>query len=100
MTLLAMESLINFYSQRLEKLYPGEKPRQLTTSQMDHPSRGITHQDEVAHVKFMVEELRKSLVANRLQVTLRWLGFLEGYLWSRGLSTLQDLIQADEKAAR
>jgi hypothetical protein len=46
---------------------------------------------ELSHLCFMCLEAQKFVDEGRIEKAMRWLGFLQGVLWSRGFYSLDDL---------
>lgn len=43
------------------------------------------------HCHFMIEAMRDFVAEERLDKAFRWLGFVQGFLWSQGAYTIEDL---------
>lgn len=55
---------------------------------------GPSFGDSVAilrHCRYMIDEISISLEQNEIKKALRWLGFLEGCLWTAGVFSLDEL---------
>lgn len=46
---------------------------------------------ELSHLRFMCVESQKFIDAGKIDKAMRWLGFLQGVLWARGIYSLDDL---------
>ncbi len=45
----------------------------------------------LAHCHGMLDEMEKFVAEGRMEKAFRWLGFIQGCLWSAGLYTLEEL---------
>ncbi len=48
-------------------------------------------EENLAHLLWMAIEIRKFLEANKVEKAMRWLGFIQGSLWSNRLQTIAQL---------
>ena len=49
----------------------------------------------LGHLLYMCESIRGFIAAGRREKAMRWLGFLQGALWVRGLATIDDMKEAN-----
>lgn len=50
------------------------------------------HYDTCLHLLWMLGEMRKQLSdPSKIQKTMRWLGFVQGTLWTKGLATIKEM---------
>jgi len=96
-----LKSLFQFYFQRLSEerkrrhafssMFPGSElyidPRQFSEYEADQHFINSPW-SELAHLRFMCVEAQKFV---DIEKAMRWLGFLQGVLWSRGFYSLNDL---------
>ncbi len=47
--------------------------------------------DQFSHALWMIGETKKLLAEGRREKAMRWLGFIQGVLWSSGLISLKEL---------
>ena len=47
--------------------------------------------DVTAHCYGMLEKMEKFILEGKMEKTFRWLGFIQGCLWSLGIYSLEDL---------
>lgn len=59
----------------------------------DFPHNQLTNTDEnvLAHCHGMLDEMEQFVVKGRMEKVFRWLGFIQGCLWSTGYFTLDEL---------
>ena len=50
----------------------------------------------LGHVLFMVEEATKFVDAGEMEKAMRWLGFIQGVLWSVGVETIDTFKQMNK----
>lgn len=62
--------------------------------------RALTTLDKAQHALFVSREIYTILEEGRREKAMRWLGFLQGYLWAIGATTVEQLktLNADKKA--
>lgn len=65
-------------------------PQQFSTGEMFGHSN-FPFPNESAHLRFMCIEAQQFVDDGRIDKAMRWLGFLQGVLWARGLFSLDDL---------
>jgi hypothetical protein len=46
---------------------------------------------QISHVLYMLDDLEQLVDAGRLEKAFRWLGFIQGWLWARGLYSIDEL---------
>ncbi len=93
MTKEKIQEVIATYRRKFEELgagktsYPHEDP-------LDSPDHGLEH----CHA--MLDKMEGFLRENRMDKVFRWLGFLQGFLWSQKIYTLSDLTSHNRKDAK
>ncbi len=45
----------------------------------------------IAHMRYMIAEIPKLLEADKIEKAMRWLGFVQGVMWSLGIYNLETL---------
>jgi len=50
-----------------------------------------TSEERLAHCSEVLDEIKRSLNGNGVENAIRWLGFVQGCLWSAGIYTVDDL---------
>jgi hypothetical protein len=50
-----------------------------------------SEQEALSHILYMIEEIKKFIKENRVEKAFRWLGFIQGLLWSYGIISLETL---------
>ncbi|MFC1730798.1 hypothetical protein ACFL6I_10740 [candidate division KSB1 bacterium] len=68
---------------RDEPLFKGVTPRRADPKERDC--------DELAHILFMLIEIENLVKDGRKEKAFRWLGFIQGVLWSLELKSIADL---------
>jgi len=92
MTPTKVKAVFQIYLARLDTQYPNVEPQQMTpNAQMHEVSRGLTYETEIAHLKYVCIQGQKFLDEGHAEKSMRWLGFIQGVLWARGMYTLDDL---------
>ena len=78
--------VIDGYEKRLETLGTEafEFPRNAPPISFE---RGLC----LSHIRTMFPKMRKFLEEGRVEKTFRWLGFIQGVLWSAGLYSIEEL---------
>jgi hypothetical protein len=85
-----IRQVVATYRQKFEELgvgkasYPHEEP-------LDSFERGLEH----CHA--MIEKMEGFILQNRMDKVFRWLGFLQGYLWSQKIYTLDEITNHNRK---
>lgn len=82
--------VISIYRKKFEemKIAKADFPHE---EYLDSPLSGFEH----CHA--MLEKMEKFLTEGRVDKVYRWLGFLQGYLWSQGIYTLDELTNHNKK---
>lgn len=78
--------VIEFYDATLERDYLVLR-RQLPLA--PEVARTPTTHPELQHLRYMIGEMRGLIREGRTEKAMRWLGFLQGVLWSQGVFTLE-----------
>lgn len=66
-------------------------------NQMPNKSLKPDVKDALSHVLWMLYEIQTFAEANNLEKANRWLGFVQGILWVRGIYSIQQMM-ADNKS--
>jgi metal-responsive CopG/Arc/MetJ family transcriptional regulator len=76
-----------------------EKFEALNVDQVDHPhdSHCVSIARSLEHCHAMLDKMEVFIVEGRMDKVYRWLGFLQGVLWSQGIYTLTDLTNHNRK---
>ena len=91
MTREHLKRVLQDYDQHLSDLWPGLVEEQLTRPETESKATTISHGWKVAHLKFMCIEAQTFVDQNRIEKAMRWLGFLQGALWSHNHFSLEEL---------
>lgn len=85
-----VQQVISTYRQKFEELGIGKKdyPHE---DLLDAPEQGLEH------CHGMLDKMEGFLSENRMDKVFRWLGFLQGFLWSQRMYTLTDLTNHNRK---
>lgn len=57
------------------------------------------HGSHVEHVAWMLCKVSEFYEAGRTEKAMRWLGFAQGFVWSRGYATIDELKDANRPRA-
>lgn len=71
-------------------------PRKVDTSV---PNTLMPAREKAAHLRLMIETTRELLVEGRREKVMRWLGFIQGAVWTLGfasIDTLKDMNKPSE----
>ncbi len=90
MTGQKVKTIFQLYLEHLNAAHPGIV-RQMTEAQTKELSRGINFENEVSHLKYICVKAQEFVEEGRIEKAMRWLGFIQGVLWSRGYYTLDQL---------
>jgi len=53
---------------------------------------------ESAHVKTMLDRIPAFMAEGRVEKAMRWLGFIQGWLWARGFYTIEQMADHNRPA--
>lgn len=90
MKIAKIRQVLEIYRRKFEELgvgkadYPHDDP-------LDSPEHGL------AHCHAMLDKMEGFLSEGRIDKVFRWLGFLQGFLWSQKIYTLTDLTSHNRK---
>ncbi len=56
-----------------------------------------SHTDKVSHALWMIQETRDFIHECRIEKAFRWLGFVQGVLWSIGLVSIDEAKEANRR---
>lgn len=61
-----------------------------------HAEKCLLHSDlkvsqRGRHVHYMIGRIPAFIAENRTEKAMRWLGFVQGYLWANNLATIEDM---------
>jgi hypothetical protein len=73
-----IRAVLQEYFQRLAWLFGGAPQR-------NQVATGL--REQVPHIMWMCEETSKFLNDGRIEKAMRWLGFIQGWLWASGISS-------------
>ena len=78
--------------QEVIHLYRGQFER-MGVEKFDHPHEAFLTLDESAlsHCHSMLDKMEHFIEIGKMEKTFRWLGFIQGCLWSQGIFSLEDL---------
>lgn len=91
MTSQCLKSVFRQYQDKLDERYPTKPKQQMTEDEMGDLSLKVSFDSIVGHCKFMCIEAWRLVDDGQVEKAMRWLGFLQGILWSIGLFTLSEL---------
>lgn len=66
---------------------------QLGIPKIEYPHRFIARENKniLAHCHGMLDEMEEFLRQNRMEKLYRWLGFVQGCLWSAGIYSIEEM---------
>lgn len=89
MTLEQLKDLIEVYREGLSSIEP---------IAMDHTKKFPTQKEGLQHAAYMVSEMHDWFDAgiliweeSKIEKAMRWLGFLQGILWTHGIYSIEDM---------
>jgi hypothetical protein len=91
MTKEKLKSLFQQYADLIHSLAPATEPRRFKGAFTNQPIWKFRTDQRLPHLLFMCQEAQTFVDANRVEKAMRWLGFLQGTLWSHGYCTLDEL---------
>lgn len=71
--------LVDYYEQHLDNLFPDVGPERRS-------------QNDVSHIKAMIPLMREHL-AEKPEKFMRWLGFLQGWMWAAKIFTIEEMAE-------
>jgi hypothetical protein len=63
------------------------------------PTDPIERGHPTEHVLYMLARVDEFMAAGRREKAMRWLGFVQGWLWASGMSSIDDLKNANRPEA-
>ena len=75
MTKKQVKSVCKIYNKKLSTFKPVRKKNEV----------------DAQHIRFMTEEIPRILDEGKIEKAMRWLGFMQGYLVSLGIYTLEEV---------
>lgn len=85
-----VKQVLAFYRIHLVlKLTPMNGPVEAVRASSD--SLHLTPLDRVKHLHWMIDEAEKLVDENRIEKAMRWLGFIQGVLWSMSFFSVDQL---------
>jgi hypothetical protein len=89
MTAAKVSEMLELYEERLwaQGVVALRAPHDLVLDLADLAGRNI----DLAHCLEMIPEIRGFLKQGRMEKTFRWLGFLQGVLWTAGIFSIDEL---------
>lgn len=59
--------------------------------EMKKNSNAIGSYDRICHCKWMLNEIPHYIEINKIEKVMRWLGFIQGVLWSNDIFSIDDM---------
>jgi hypothetical protein len=77
----------------LLQAYKGNKwpPRQMSEKQLATVSPKMERGDVMSHLHYMAQEATKFVDDGDVERAMRWLGFIQGVAWVKGVSSIDEL---------
>jgi methionine salvage enolase-phosphatase E1 len=91
MTNEKLKSLFQFYYDHLIRTHAGVRAETLSDSDTLERVFRFTTEKRVSHLLHMCRMAETFVDTGRIPKAMRWLGFLQGALWSHGYFALDDL---------
>jgi hypothetical protein len=91
MTKEKLKSVFQFYLDMLNEQYSGRQARQFDDRWMKRIFEDIPPLQIIGHLKYICTTAIDFVDARRIEKAMRWLGFLQGVLWSHDFYMLDDL---------
>ncbi len=79
-----VREVINIYRKKFEELGVPKKS-------FPHDKAPIMKNEHLAHCHKMLGEMEIFVQENRMEKVFRWLGFIQGVLWSTGVYSIEEL---------
>ncbi len=57
----------------------------------DYSLRIPSHAEALGHAVFMIDQIRELVMGGKTDKAHRWLGFLQGVLWTQGIFTIDEM---------
>jgi hypothetical protein len=105
-----LKELIGKYREKLNGMvhggadqYPSKRRLKLETERGHYVdidlSERIRQERSFKHALYMLDELENHIRQGRIEKSMRWLGFVQGILWVRGIYSIEEL-KAHNKPVR
>ena len=91
MTNEKLKSLFQFYYDHLIRMHEGVRAEALSNSDTRERVFRFSTEKRVSHLLHVCQTAIAFVDAGRVPKAMRWLGFLQGALWSHGYFALDDL---------
>jgi hypothetical protein len=91
MTKEKLKSLFPWYAGLIRSIASTVEPCRFEGALANQPIWAFRTDQRLAHLLFMCQEAQTFVDSNRVEKAMRWLGFLQGVLWSHGYCTLDEL---------
>ena len=69
----------------------GFEQKKISKKRSSRNSRPSSKEERLAHIHEMLDEIEIFLEEERIEKAFRWLGFIQGCLWSTGFYTIEEL---------
>ncbi len=88
-----VKEVFQLYLDRLNHMPEAARlpPKQMPESSTHTFLKDISFQTILAHLKFVCEEGQRFIDAGHIEKAMRWLGFIQGVLWTMDVFTLEAL---------
>lgn len=85
-----VQEVINIYRKKFEELGISKKD-------YPHDNSLDSLEDGLEHCHSMLDKMENFIKENRMDKVFRWLGFIQGFLWSHNIYTLTELTNHNRK---
>ena len=65
---------------------------------LSDPEGAMYPGEQASHVLFMCQEVRRLIDSERTEKAMRWLGFIQGFVWANSMATIPQM-NADNRPA-
>lgn len=76
--------VIDIYREALERIGVGAKSH-------NHNTQATSPEAILEHCHQMLDQMERFVAEGRMEKTFRWLGFVQGCLWSQGVFTIGEM---------
>jgi hypothetical protein len=77
--------ILDFYEKKLDTYHFSKSKK------ADLDTLNPTVDEALDHIRIMIDQMRPFIKEGRIDKTFRWLGFIQGVLWAKGIQSINDL---------
>ncbi len=75
----------------IEKYHALFEELRIQFMEIDHGIRGPSREQQLSHCASMLPSMEAFIASGQMEKVFRWLGFLQGVLWTNSAYTLEEL---------